>query len=446
MKKRFLLTIKKIGINGEGIGYYKKKITFVKGALPDEVITCEVEEENEKYIKAKLISIKEESKYRIKNIRKEFMESGGYPLAHVTYDKQLEFKQNIVLDALNKYLNQKNIERKVLNILPSPKEYHYRNKNQFPVAIKNGKVVAGLYKEGTNDLVDIKDCIALHEQGNKVIELCKKYIAKCKVPVSISKKYKGVKYISTRTSFYNGDIQVVFVANTKNVENLNKVVDLLKKEQNIKSIVLNLTNEKDHLVMGNENITLYGKDYIIEKIGDITYKLSANSFFQLNPLQTKNLYDKVVEYANLSKDDIVLDAFCGVGSIGQYMSKFCKAVYGMDIVEESIKNANENIALNNIKNCHYEAGDALKILPKYKKEGIKFDVVVVDPPRAGLGHLTKQLLTTNAKKIIYVSCNPSTLAKDLKILSKKYKIRQIQPVDMFPQTSHVETIVLLSRK
>lgn len=446
MKRKILLTIKKIGINGEGIGYYKKKITFVKGTLPDEVVNCEILEETNGYIKAKLLSIKEKSPYRRENVRPEFLNSGAYQLVHVDYEKQLEYKRNIVLDAFNKYLNIKNSEKLVEQTLPSPQEYHYRNKNQFPVAIKNGRVVAGLYKEGSNEIVDIKNCITQHEHSNKVTELTKEYIAKFKVPVSMSKRVQGIKHISTRTSFYNGDVQVVLVANTKKVENLDKVVTALKKLKEVKSVVLNITNEKDHLVMGTENILLYGQDYIIEKIGDIEYKLSANSFFQLNPLQTKNLYDKVVDFAALKETDVVLDAFCGVGSIGQYLSKYCNAVYGVDIVEEAIKNAQENIELNNLTNCHYEAGDVVKVFPKYKKEGINFDVAIVDPPRSGLGFLAKQLLSANAKRIVYVSCNPSTLAKDLKILERKYKIRKVQPVDMFPQTPHVETIALLQRR
>lgn len=445
MRRKILLTIKKIGINGEGIGYYRKKITFVKGALPDEVVTCEIEEETPKYIKAKLLNIKESSPYRVVDIRKEFLECGGYALAHVSYSKQLEYKRNIVIDAFSKYLNIKNVENKIEKTLPSPKEYHYRNKNQFPIAIKNGRVVAGLYKEGSNELVDIKDCIVQHEHGNRITEQIKSLIARFKVPVSISKRFKGVKYISTRTSFYNGDVQVVFIANTKHVENLDKVVSMLKRERIVKSIVLNITDDKSHLVMGTENINLYGPGYIIEKIGDIEYKLSANSFFQLNPLQTKNLYDKVAELAALKETDIVLDAFCGVGTIGQYLSKHCKKVYGMDIVEESITNAQENLILNGITNCQYSVADATKILPKWKKEGINFDVVVVDPPRTGLGSLAKHLLSTNANRIIYVSCNPSTLAKDLKILTRKYKLRTVQPIDMFPQTPSVETVVLLTK-
>lgn len=220
---------------------------------------------------------------------------------------------------------------------------------------------------------------------------------------------------------------------------------MLKRERIVKSITLNITDDKSHLVMGTENINLYGPGYIIEKIGDIEYKLSANSFFQLNPLQTKNLYDKVLELAALKETDTVLDAFCGVGTIGQYLSKYCKEVYGMDIVEEAIENAKENLVLNGITNCHYSVADATKIIPKWKKEGITFDVVVVDPPRTGLGSLAKHLLSTNANRIIYVSCNPSTLAKDLKILTKKYKLRTIQPIDMFPQTPSVETVVLLTK-
>lgn len=443
MKRRILLTIKKIGINGEGIGYYKKKITFVKGALPEEVVNCEIIEETSKYIKAKLLNIKEKSSYRIDNVRKEFLESGAYNLIHVNYNKQLEFKRDIVVDAFSKYLNGKNI--KIEKTIPSPIQKHYRNKNQFPVAIKNGKLIAGLYKEGTNELVNINDCVVLHENGNKITERIKNSIVKFNLPISSSKKFKGIKYISTRTSFATGDVQVIFVANTKQIKNLNQAVNYLKKEKIIKSIILNITDEKSHLVLGEDTTVLYGNDYIIEKIGNISYKLSANSFFQLNPIQTKNLFDLVVDVAEIKNTDIVLDAFCGVGAIGQYVSKYSKEVYGIDIIEDAIRNAKENIELNNLANCHYEVGDVIKILPKWKKERINFDVVIVDPPRSGLGKLSKHLLTTNAKKIVYVSCNPSTLAKDLNVLSKKYKIKKVIPLDMFPQTANVETVVLLSK-
>ena len=254
-----------------------------------------------------------------------------------------------------------------------------------------------------------------------------------------------MKYIATRTSFYNGDVQVTFVANTDKIKNMDKVVNELKRERIVKSIILNITNDKDHLVMGTESITLYGSDYIVEKIGDIKYELSAKSFFQLNPPATKKLYDKVVEFAALKETDVVLDAFCGVGTIGQYVSRNCKEVYGVDIIPAAIEDANDNVKLNNLTNCTYVAGDANKIVPRWKKKGINFDVAIVDPPRVGLGPLAKNLLAVDAKKIVYVSCNPSTLARDLKVLTRKYKIRCIQPVDMFPGTAAVEAIALLSK-
>ena len=330
--------------------------------------------------------------------------------------------------------------------MASPVTEGYRNKNQFPLAVRNGRVIAGLYKEGSNDLVEINEDLALHENGNKITNLAKKLLGKYKVEISTNKKNYGVKYIATRTSFYNGDVQVTFVANTDKIKNMDKVVNELKRERIVKSIILNITNDKDHLVMGTESVTLYGSDYIIEKIGDIKYELSAKSFFQLNPLATKKLYDKVVEFAALKETDVVLDAYCGVGTIGQYVSRNCKEVYGVDIIPAAIEDANDNVKLNNLKNCTYVAGDANKIVPRWKKKGINFDVAIVDPPRVGLGPLAKNLLAVDAKKIVYVSCNPSTLARDLKVLTRKYKIRRIQPVDMFPGTAAVEAVVELIRK
>ncbi len=444
--KKFLLTIKKIGINGEGIGYYKKKITFVHGALPEEEVICKVLEETDKYIKAKLLTIKKKSPFRRENIKKEFLDSGAYNLIHVEYKKQLEYKKNIVCDSFSKYLGTKYLD-KIENTIACEKEFHYRNKCQFPFSIdKSGHVIAGLYKEGTNELVNIKNCPVQHENINKVVEIVKKYIAKYKVPISISKNFVGIKYLVCRASFASGDVQIAFVTNSKEIPSLKKVVHELKKESFIKSIVLNIKEKNSHLVMGKENILLYGEENIIEKIGDVKYKLSANSFFQLNPIQTKNLYDKVIELANIKNTDIILDAFCGVGSIGIYLSKYAGEVYGVDIEEENIKNANDNIKLNNIKNCVYKLSDAKESIKKYKKDNIKFDIVIVDPPRVGLKFMANELLKIKAKKIVYVSCNPSTLAKDMKILTKKYKIKTIIPVDMFPQTASVESICLMIRK
>ena len=364
-KLNVLLTIKKIGINGEGIGYYKKKITFVKGALPDEVIVCEIVEETPKYIIGKLVKVKEPSPHRVE-IKREYAESGAYGLAHVSYEKQLEYKRTILLDAFDKYYRLPKPDKLVLKTLASPVTEGYRNKNQFPLAVRNGRVIAGLYKEGSNDLVEINEDLALHQNGNKITNLAKKLLGKYKVEISTNKKNYGVKYIATRTSFYNGDVQVTFVANTDKIKNMDKVVNELKREKIVKSIILNITNDKDHLVMGTESVTLYGSDYIVEKIGDIKYELSAKSFFQLNPSATKKLYDKVVEFAALKETDVVLDAFCGVGTIGQYVSRNCKEVYGVDIIPAAIKDANDNVKLNNLTNCTYVAGDANKIVPRWK--------------------------------------------------------------------------------
>ena len=258
-KLNVLLTIKKIGINGEGIGYYKKKITFVKGALPDEVIVCEIVEETPKYIIGKLVKVKEPSPHRVE-IKREYAESGAYGLAHVSYEKQLEYKRTILLDAFDKYYRLPKPDKLVLKTLASPVTEGYRNKNQFPLAVRNGRVIAGLYKEGSNDLVEINEDLALHENGNKITNLAKKLLGKYKVEISTNKKNYGVKYIATRTSFYNGDVQVTFVANTDKIKNMDKVVNELKRERIVKSIILNITNDKDHLVMGTESVTLYGSD------------------------------------------------------------------------------------------------------------------------------------------------------------------------------------------
>lgn len=444
--QRILLTIKKIGINGEGIGFYKKKITFVKGALPDEVVFCEITDETRGYIIAKLLKVKSASPHRVA-VEEAYVNSGGHQLMHVAYDQQLIYKRQILLDAFNKHWQlTPQLENLILPTLTSPKIKGYRNKNQYPISIENGKVVAGLYQEGTNELVDINEDSVLNNVNNEITKLIKQLIIKYRISISKSKKVLGIRYIATRSSFATGDVQAILIANSPKIDHLDKLVAKLSQHKRVKSIILNITEDDDHLVMGRRNITLYGEDYIIEKIGNISYQLSANSFFQLNPLQTKVLYDKVIELSQLTKEDTVLDAFCGVGTIGIYCSQYCKEVYGMDLVKEAIKDAQANIERNNITNCQYVTGDANKLVQQWVKAGKHFDVAIVDPPRIGLGGLAQQLMNTKAKKIVYVSCNPSSLAKDLKILTRKYHVRTIQPLDMFPHTPQVEAVVLLERK
>ncbi len=327
--------------------------------------------------------------------------------------------------------------------------WSYRNKSQFQVGQKDGKVLAGLYGMNSHRLINIEHCAVQHPQTTKATEAVKRILQDLRMPIYNERNRKGiVRTIVARVGIQTGELQIVLITAQKELPKKEIIIEKIKSElPEVKSIIQNVNGEKTSIIFGQETTNLDGSDFIQETLGDLQFELSARTFFQLNPEQTVKLYNEVKRAAALTGKEKVADAYCGVGTIGLWVADQAAEIRGMDIIKESIEDAKKNAARHGIKHAQYVVGKAEEWLPKWTKEGWKPDVIIVDPPRTGLDQqLLKTILKVQPKKVVYVSCNPSTLAKDISVLSSKYKVNGIQPVDMFPQTAHVEAVTLLELK
>ena len=445
----FPLTIKRLGINGEGVGYFKRGVVFIPWALPGEEVVAEVTKVHPKFAEAKVKKIRKASKHRVNPPCPVYDQCGGCQIQHLDYAEQLKEKQDIVKQAFERYTSYKMDDLKIQETIGMDKPWHYRNKSQFQVGEKDGKVIAGLYALNSHRLIDIPECIVQHPACNEVTVTVKKALQELGVPIYNEKKKSGiVKTIIVRTGFSTDEVQVVIVTVSEKLPKKNQLINMIMdKHPEVKSIIQNVNKKDTSLIFGEKSIHLAGENIIKETLGDLAYELSARTFFQLNPIQTVKLYDEVKKAAALTGNENVVDAYCGVGTIGLWLSDEAKEVRGMDVIKEAIDDAKQNAARHGKKNVKYEVGKAENVLPRWIKEGWKPDVLIVDPPRSGCNQsLLTTILRAKSKKIIYVSCNPSTLAKDVQELSKLYKVKNIQPVDMFPQTSHVECVAELVLK
>ncbi|MGD7054030.1 23S rRNA (uracil(1939)-C(5))-methyltransferase RlmD [Sutcliffiella horikoshii] len=440
----FPLTIKRLGINGEGVGYFKKQVVFVPGALPEEVVVAEVTDVKNKFAEAKIKKIRSKSPHRTTPPCPIYEQCGGCQLQHLKYDQQLTLKRDIVIQSLERHtkLNVSKLDIKPTLGMEDP--WYYRNKSQFQVGKQKEKVIAGLYGANSHKLIDIDNCIVQHSATTEVTNTVKKILQDFNIPVQNEKKGQpSVRTIMTRVGFSTGEIQVVLITTDEKLPRKQLVVEEIQKRlPKVKSIMQNVNGKKTSLIFGEETIHLSGEKVIQETLGDVSFELSARAFFQLNPVQTVKLYDLVKKAAQLTGKEKVVDAYCGVGTIGLWLAEGAGEVRGMDTIAESIEDAKENAKRHGYTNMKYVAGKAEKWLPRWVKEGWRPDTIVVDPPRTGLDEtFMKTVLDVEPKNFVYVSCNPSTLAKDIQFLSRKYKVDWIQPVDMFPQTAHVESVV-----
>ncbi|MCK1994009.1 23S rRNA (uracil(1939)-C(5))-methyltransferase RlmD [Peribacillus muralis] len=437
------LTIKRLGINGEGVGYFKKKVVFVPGALPGEEIVALVTKVQPNFTEAKIKTIRKESPHRIAAPCPVYAECGGCQLQHLSYDQQLVEKRDIVIQAMERYTKLPVSSLNIKETIGMDDPWNYRNKSQYQVGQKDGKLIAGLYDLNSHTLIDIPNCLVQHKSTNKVTRTVKKILKNLNISIYNERKRKGViRTVITRVGFETGEVQVVLVTGAEEIPQKDQLLKQIRDQlPEVKSVVQNINNQNTSLIFGEKTIHLAGEKVINETLGDISYELSARTFFQLNPVQTVRMYDEVKKAAALTGTEKVVDAYCGVGTIGLWLSKDAKEVRGMDVIKESIEDAKKNAKKHNRSNMHYETGKAENILPRWIKEGWKPDMLVVDPPRTGCDQaLLQTILKAKPKKIVYVSCNPSTLAKDLQELSKIYEVASMQPVDMFPQTSHVECV------
>lgn len=446
----FPLTIKRLGINGEGVGYFKRQVVFVPGALPGEEVLVEATKIQPKFAEGKVKKIKKQSPFRVKPPCPIYEECGGCQLQHLAYAQQLKEKRDIVIQSLERHTKLALHKLDIRDTLGMAEPWNYRNKSQFQVGQqKNGKVIAGLYGLDSHRLIPIQNCMVQHPLTNKVSEGVQQILEDLQIPIYDERKRKGiVRTIVTRAGFSSGEVQVVLITTQKEVPRKKLLMmEIQKRLPEVKSLVQNINGNKTSLIFGEKTIHLSGEEVIQETLGDLSFELSARAFFQLNPVQTVKLYDEVKEAAGLTGKEKIADAYCGVGTIGMWLAAGASEVRGMDTIESAIIDANENAIKHGITNATYVTGTAEHWLPKWVNEGWRPDVIVVDPPRTGCDKkLLDAIKQVKPKKFVYVSCNPSTLAKDIDYLSRDYHVEYIKPVDMFPHTAHVECVAKLVLK
>ncbi|MBC1501288.1 23S rRNA (uracil(1939)-C(5))-methyltransferase RlmD [Listeria weihenstephanensis] len=447
--QQFPLTIKRIGINGEGIGYFKRSVVFVTGALTGEEVVVEATKVNPRYTEAKIRKIRKKSPHRVNPPCPVYDACGGCQLQHLAYAEQLKMKKDLIVQSLEKHTQFPADQIQIRDTIGMGNPWGYRNKSQFQVREIDDTVEAGLFGAESHELVPIENCVVQHPDTVKVTNLVRDLLEELDIPIYEEQRNSGiVRTIVVRTGIKTGEIQLVLVTNSKKLPRKRELIERIQATiPEVVSIMQNVNQEKTSLIFGEETLFLAGKEKITEKLGEIEFDLSARAFFQLNPSQTEKLYREVARAIRLTGNEKIVDAYCGVGTIGLSLAGKAAEVRGMDTIAESIEDAKANATRAGITNITFETGKAEEVFPKWIKAGFKPDAIVVDPPRVGCeDQLLQSILRTNAKQIVYVSCNPSTLARDLQILSKKYKIKYIQPLDMFPHTAHVESVTVLNLK
>lgn len=447
--QQFPLTIKRLGINGEGVGYFKKQVVFVPGGLPGEVITAEAINVNERFSEAKIVKIRKKSPDRVLPPCPIYEQCGGCQLQHLGYTAQLREKKDIVVQAFERYTTLQGEGLPIKDTIGMEDPWHYRNKSQLQVGRDKEKILAGLYGINSHTLIDISDCMIQHKATNKVTQVVKRILEDLSISIYNERKRRGlIRTIVTRVGFQTGQVQLVLITAEKEIPKKELILkEITKQLPEVTSILQNINGKKTSLIFGEETIHLHGEEVIQETLGDVAFELSARAFFQLNPIQTVKLYDEVKKSAQLTGNEKIVDAYCGVGTIGMWLAKDAGEIRGMDVIPESIADANANAKRHGFHNTHYEVGKSEVLLPKWVKEGWKPDVIVVDPPRTGCDEkLLHTLMKVKPKRMVYVSCNPSTLAKDCaKLMKAGFQVKNVQPVDMFPHTSHVECVALIER-
>lgn len=403
-----VVEIERLDHQGRGIGKIDGKIVFVPKTLPSEVVNAKLVLEKKKFYEGEIIEIIRTSDDRKKVICPHFFECGGCQFLHMDYQKSLNFKQNKVKEIINKYVSTNVM---INPIVPSDESLFYRNK----ITLQVNKMI-GYYKEKTNFIIPIEMCYIADSQINKIYNQLKDNI-----------NMDNIDQIIIRSGKKTMESMVIF--KTKNSIDKNRIINLLK-------------NYADSIYINNDLV--YGKDKIIEKLFDYQFYISPTSFFQVNTSQAEKLYEIAIKYADISSEDVVLDLYCGTGTIGIVASKYAKKVVGIELNKSAIDDANLNKNLNNIPNIEFYAGDVGKIL---SRKNYHPNVVIVDPPRSGLdSFVIKEIINIKPRKMVYVSCDLMTLARDLNILSQYFEIKELTPVDLFPQTSHVESVVKLELK
>lgn len=483
-----------IGMNhdGEGVGRADGYTLFVPGALPGEKALVKVLKTKKQYGYAKLLEVVVSSPDRVAAPCPIYDKCGGCQLQHWSYAGQLAWKRQHVVDALERIGKLRvaaagaagvvlggDAEREgraadagaplangdtaapgveppardgvvVLPTLGMAKPWRYRNKAQVPVGVTDGALVGGFYARGSHRIVDMETCLIQHESNDDVIARVKAIGRRLGITAYDEESGQGLlRHVVVKVGFRTGEMMLVLVTNGERIPRESEWIAAICEElPNVVSICQNINTRQTNVIFGDITRVLWGRDVIYDYIGDVKFAISARSFYQVNPAQTEVLYGKTVEYAGLTGNETVIDAYCGIGTISLFLAQHAKRVYGVEIVKEAIEDARANAELNGMEHVTFEVGASEDVIPRWKEQGIEADVIVVDPPRKGCDpRLLETILEMKPERVVYVSCNPSTLARDLRILEDGgYQTVEVQPVDMFPHTTHIENVALLVRK
>ena len=453
--KEYIVEILDNGFEGEGIAKIDGYTIFVNGAIKEEKCKILIVKITTSHAYGKLLEIIDRSAYRTKSDCATYQRCGGCSLRHITYDQTLEMKSQMVQNLINKTFDRPIIEVKKTIGMQNP--YHYRNKAQYPFGYnKNGEKVFGIYAQRTHEIIEAEACKIQNPIAEKIAEEVLKFVKESNISVYDETTQKGLlRHLVVKVGTKTKEVMCILVLHEEKFPQEKDFVNYFIQEVNqrlegfiIKTIVKNINHKNTNVILGDKNIVLYGDGYIYDKLGEYTFKISPMSFYQTNPIQTEVLYQKAIQAANLKDTDIVLDLYCGIGTIGIYASSFVNQVYGIEIVKQATQDAKENAKMNGVENIRFTCGDVEEVLKDLvEKENIKPNVIFVDPPRRGLDKNTiDNILWLKPEKLIYISCNPATMVRDLKLLEAEYEIKEIQPVDMFPFTSHVECVAVLELK
>ena len=446
-EETYELQIDRLGTSGEGVGRYENFTVFVPNALPGETVSVIIEEVKNSYARGRIKQILHESVDRVAPRCELYEECGGCQLQHLSYEAQLHAKRAQVVDALTHIGKLPQIP--VMETLRAEEPWNYRNKMQFPIGRNSGQIVIGCFAQGSHRIINTENCHIQRAENNDLANAAREIAEQLHIPVYNEDTHKGVlRHIVGRVGRSN-DLMAVIVTATKQLPRAKDFVRMMRERlPNLVSVHQNIQTYRNNVIMGRDTQLLWGRPTIIDSLGRLNFHISPRSFFQVNTRQAERLYEQALAYADLHGTETVIDAYCGTGTITLFLAQKARKVYGIEIVQPAILDARKNARDNHIKNAEFIVGDATAVMPALYKQGIRPDVVVVDPPRAGC---TETVLRTFAnmkpQRIVYVSCNPATLARDLAILKELgYLAQEVQPVDLFPQTSHVENVCLLRKQ
>ena len=451
------ILIEDISNEGEGIGHVNGYALFVKDTLPGDYVHAKIIKVKKSYGFARLMDIIKPSEDRTEAVCENAVRCGGCQLQHYRYDRQLDYKQNKVKNALVRMggFATDFIDSVMEPVIGMDNPYNYRNKAQFPVGKdKEGNTVIGFYAGRTHSIIDSRYCYIQSEVSNKVVSIIRSWIERYGISPYEETKHSGlIRHILVRNGFKTGEVMVCLVVTSKKVPALDKLVELLGDIDGLVSVCLNINKDKTNKILGDKIINVYGRDYIEDYIGDVKYRISPLSFYQVNPVQTEKLYSTALDFAGLTGNETVWDLYCGIGTISLFLAKSAKSVLGVEIVPQAISDAKVNAQINNIDNALFTCGAAEDVEDFLTENELQHiygnpDVIVVDPPRKGCdSKLLDTIISHSPERIVYVSCDPATLARDLKILCEDvYEIKRVRACDMFGMSGHVETVVLLSQQ